>query len=517
MGVNQVITQGNAALFMQPGGASPANAVKTAGIDGQYFIVDGISQSFETTDPIFARDPRAFKKFVAVAAQVSPPDGFDQYDLTERRNADGFLPLQLMRQRCKFDVYMHYGACSDPTNKNNLDFFIQVLPGGVRDGNIESTGTAFDGDDPLEDSGTVKLVNREAFVVGKLNFKQVTTTNAATHMTYGRPSDQCQCSVDQETAWQYVIEASAGATPAIVRYSVNGGATFTNLSITGLLATETVKGIEFVNNSLVVVTATAGGATLSGYYVSPVNEVTGVPSSVWTKVTTGFVANALAEATTTVNGKTLYIACQDGYVFSTSNVLQGVSVSKQGSVTTADLKYISADLLGNNVAVIDTAADIFIAKEGTTIWAALQVQPTVTTVGPLALVDDKTIFVGSASTAGEFQYNTQGGATGSTWTTIVLPVTDPIVRAIQIVNPNVIHLAVTDSTNILGYLVTTWNGGESWVTNGNGRIANFNAYDELLSLAIPQVGSDSTRANALLVGGVTATGNAFTVAKAPVR
>lgn len=515
-GVNQVITQGNAALFLQPGGASPANAVLTSGLDGQYLMVEGIQLARESIEPIFARDPRAYKKFAAVATQVSPPDGFDQYDLTERRQANGFLPRQLMRLDCPFDLYINYGKCEDPTNINNLEYFVHVLPGGVRDGNTEAGGTSFDSDDPIDDSSTVKLL-REAFVVGRLNFNQTDVTRAVTHMTYGRPSSACQCVGDRETAWQYAIESNGGVNPAALRYSVNGGTSFATLAITGITATEVIKGLEWVNGYLVVISDTAGGATLSGFYVTTVNPTTGIPDSVWTKVSTGFVANAVAEASVAVDGKKLYIAAQDGYVFYTDSPLQGVSVSKQGSTTTADLKYISADLLGNNVAVIDTASDIFMNKVGSPIWSALQVQPTITTVGPIGLVDDKTIYVASATTAGQFQYNSAGGATGSTWQTIAVPVGDPIFKAIQIVNPNVIHLAVTDSTNILSYLVTTWNGGKTWVTNGNGRIANFPVADESVSLAIPLVGSDSVRANALLMGVITGTGNAIITAKAPVR
>lgn len=506
------MTQLNSAVFVQPGDANPNNPILKAGIDGQFVMIESGSRQLDTIDPIFIADPRNFKKYVTFATQVSPPDGFDELSTTWRRLLDGRLPRHLMGIDCASSFYLNRGKCSDPTNPNALEYYVEVFPGARPDGTIESGGNAFDSDDAVEDTITYKLT-RQSFLVGSLNFKLTDTTRPITHVTYGYPSDQCQCVGDRATEWQYAIEANAGATAAQVRYSTNNGTTFTNLAITGIASTEVVKGLEWVNGYLVVVTNTAGSATLGGYYYSPVNAA-GVPNSTWTKVTAGFVANALPEDTVVINGKTLYIGCQDGYVFVTSNLGQGVETIQQGSVTTPDVKYMAASPDGNTLGFINAVGDIYLNKVGSNIWSVLGVQPALTQPGPIAIVDDKHIFAGSSTTTGEFFYTANGGT--DTWQAISLPVANFTIRDIKIVNDNVIHLSVTEAGTPLAYLVTTWNGGATWVSTEN-RVVNFPTADENYKIAVPLIGSDSVRANALLMGVITGTGGGIITAKAPVR
>lgn len=502
------MTQLNSAVFIQNGDAGPNNPIKKAGIDGQYVMIETGSRQLGTIDPIFIADPRNFKKYVTFATQVSPPDGFDELSTTYRRTTDGRLPYHLMGIDCATSFYLNRGKCSDPTDPNALEFYVEVFPGAIPDGTIESGGNSFDSDDPVEDTITYKLT-RPSFLVGSLNFKKTDTTRPVTHVTYGKPNSQCACVGDRATEWQYAIEANAGATAAQVRYSTNNGTTFTTMPITGIASTEIVKGLEWVGGYLVVVTNTAGSATLGGYYYSLVNAA-GVPNSTWVKVSTGFVANALPESTVCINGRTLYIGCQDGYVFVTENVLQGVTTSQAGSITTPDVKYMAASPDANTIGFINASGDIYLNKAGSNIWSALPVQPALTQPGPIAIVDDKHIFAGSALTDDELFYTANGGV--DTWQAISLPIAPFSIRDIVIVNENVIHLSVTETGTPLAYLVTTWNGGATWVST-EGRIINFPTADENYKIAVPLDGSDSIRANALLMG----TFNGIITAKAPVR
>ena len=502
------MTQLNSAVFVQPGDAGPNNPVLKAGIDGQYVMIESGSRQLDTIDPIFIADPQNFKKYKIFATQVSPPDGFDELSTTWRRLLDGRLPRHLMGENCNSSFYLNRGKCSDPTNPNALEYYVEVFPGARPSGTVESGGNAFDSDEAVEDTITYSL-QRPSFLVGSLNFKLTATTRPISHVTYGYPSDQCQCVGDRATEWQYAIESGLAPAAPQLRYSTDNGSTWATMAITGIAATEVVKGLEWVNGNLVVVTNTAGSATLGGYYYSVVNAA-GVPSTTWNKVTAGFVANALPEDTVVVNGKTLYIGAQDGYVFVVENPGQAASVSLQGSITTSDVRFMAVSPDSNTVGFINALGDIYLNKTGSNIWSALQVQPALTNVGPIAIVDDKHIFAGSFTTANQLFYTANGGV--DTWQSISLPVADFSIRDIKIVNDNVIHLSVTDTGDLIAYLVTTWNGGATWVSTEN-RIVNFPSTSTSAKKAIPLVGSDTVRANALLMG----TNEGIITAKAPVR
>ncbi len=487
------LTTGNSAIFVQDGGAQPFIKPKSAGVEGQMIALDGITLAQGDVAPVFAFDPRRYKAYVPVATQVSPPGDFDTFNLMLREDV-GSIPKILTRPTCPQTFYKNNGTCADPTNfLRGWDSYVMVIPDTVASGNITAAGTSFTSDDINEDSQARKALS-PMFPIGSLFFgADSLAARAVVSVTYGRRSTDCiVCSGTPEVNDIYALVGGTGVIAASVRYSTDGGNSWANMAITGIGATELPVKILATPDYLIVVSPTAGGAVVSGYFLSAIDSRTGVPSSTWTEVTAGFIATGTATDATLDAANTLHIAGALGYIYKSDNLTAGVTVARQGGVGLDGVLSIAAASNDTGVLVASTnGGDVMITVNNGTIWGFTTAAPDVSG-GLVGAVDKLTIFATNSS--GVLSVTTNGGVT---WDVVTLPVPATYVSAIAVVNRNVIYI-LNDYAD--GMLLSSWDGGYSWATT-DPRLYNVPALTSRRALAVPFRGSDGVRANHLLIAG----------------
>lgn len=488
------ITTGNAAIFLQPGGASPVNDIKAAGIDGQSAAIDTVTLAGGDVTPIWGRDPRNFGGFVVDALSYAPPDDFDSGSIMFRERLTGKLPRTLLRAECPDDIYVIYGDCADPSNfLRGWNAFVQIFSKAVRSGGIERNGGPSFGDaaEAVQDQYTFKATGG-IFYIGGLVLGETAGTREIADITFGRRvSGRCSdCEGIPETKDIYALMKGDGAAiAASVLYSTDGGKTYTALAITGIGATEQPVAIEVVGSYLVVVSPTGTSATQSAYYYIPLDSDTGAPEAgaVWTKVGTGFVNNFVATDAVSTEQNQLFIGAVDGYIYvvDADSIASGVEVSRQGSVALADIVRLAANC--DTVAATTAAGDLLVNFGGQGIWVAVQTA-IAASAGAVGVVDDSRFWAGD-NTNNLLKYTADGG---KTWRTVNLPLVPTAIQDILVVNRNVIYVAFTFGG--AGYIAATWNGGRSWDTSGR-RVLNMPLQDRINRLAAPKNGGKTIQSN----------------------
>ncbi len=496
---SKVWTEGNAAIFLQVGGASPSNRVASCGPNDQLVAIDSIKKVGSEKAPIWNYDPTQEKEFIAVASEASPPSGFDSFNLMFRVPKMA-IPRALVNDGKPFDAYINYGECVDLTDPTyGWTGFVKVLSGCEVAGDTEMSGKSFTGDTALEINQTCNAMGG-IFEVGALILGSSTVAADVADITYGRRAGRC-VSGNPETNDLYALLKVAGVNAAKVRYSVDGGKTWTDLAITGIGASEAVAAIAVVGEYLIVLSPQGASATASAYYVTTIDRDTGIPSSSWTKVTTGFVANALARDVTVLADGTVFLSAEDGYIYTTRDLLSGVQVSLQGSVTTSD--FIRIDSRDTVIVAINALGEVYSTVNRGVIWAAPAAIPDAAGTVVTA-IDDRTWLVGTS--AGKLYYTSNRG---KTWTKITFPNGDTgLIEDITVVNSNVMHVAHTAGGQ--GRIVTTWNGGATWTTTER-RIYNLPSNDAVHRIAVPKKGPLTIRANHLAAACLNADGTTGTI------
>lgn len=498
------ITSKDLSIFLQYGGAGPANALKVAGLDGQHVAVTGLTRTTSDVKPDFGYDPTNPGQYEARAALASPPDDFDSFTLASGE-LSGNVPRALMRDGMPFNLYMNAGGCVDPTNPLAFVSYVEIASDCVVAGNDGGDRKARAEDAVLLDSLSVKA-RGGLYVAGPLIFSEQQPSAVAAQITFGNRYGNCT-PAGAETLDVYVGVAASGATVPKLRYTNDGGATWADLAITGITATEALVGIAVLGEYLVVATDKAGSATQSGYYVTTIDQDTGVPASTWSKVTSGIQANDLL-TDMWAERDAIYLVAQKGWIYKTRTPLTGVTTVRQGSAAGTNVSRIR----GRNGVLAAALADgtVLVSVDGGTIWAA---SAAIAVATPLAIgvVDAKRIYVGAGS--GVLKYTDNGG---KTWSTLAFSGSGAgTVDDIAVVSPEVVQLAHNNGG--VGRLVATWTGGAAWTRTEN-RIRNLTTNNGLTRLAVPSRGSRSTQANVLAAAGTAASGTAGSVqiGRAPI-
>ncbi len=506
----QDLTSSNISIFTQPSGAAPANALKQAGLDGQHLAIGGLTLAVADLKPDFGYDPVNPGQYEVRATLYSPPDDFDQFEITSGE-LTGKVPAALMRDGVPFNMYMNAGSCVNPTDPLAFNAYVEIaadcrisgIDGGDRKARAE--------DAILMDKLSVKAVGG-IYPVGALLFSEQQPTAGASQAAFGnRVSNLCGVA-GVETKDLYVGIAFAGATVPKLRYTNDGGGSWSDLAITGITVSEAIVAVCVLGTQLIVVTDKAGSATQSGYYVTDIDQDTGVPSATWTKVTAGISATDLL-TDAWVEGNALYLVAQKGWIYKTTTPLTGVITKRQGTASGSNVNRIRGRLTSQGIVLGAVLADgtLLISQDEGDTWGA---GATISVASPLSIgvVDARRVYVGAAS--GVLKYTDNGG---KTWATVAYQgtVAGDAVNDIAVVTPEGIHLVVTASS--VGRVVTTWHGFAK-STNTANRINNCTTNGGMTRAAIPRNGSRGVKANTLVVvgGAVGGTLGSVQLGRAPV-
>jgi len=480
---DEVRTGGNLRFFYQMRGASPYNALQYAGVDGQYITIEEVTNPKSGgISPINVHDPNNIKKYKRVGRQSEPaefPTATVQF-----MQGHGGIPRQLYDMAdCTTTFYQVAGRCQDLSvfSRSTYDY-IKVLSDGEVTDQTEG-GSGFDTDEGVIDSPSFTFGN--VYPVGGLNFSNEAATavaRAVVDVTYGSRIECGNCGVEDDgTQKIYALITNAAATPPIVVYSVNGGATWSTATITGSADTDIPKAIDIVNNKLVVLTNTA---TTSSLFIADINPLTGVPGA-FTLVTAGFVTTNPAQDMVVENARAIWFAASNGYIYKSTNLAQGVTVVEAGNAT------------ANNLTRIDARDGVIVATgaSGTVVYSLTRGDNWIATPNTAGVAALTSVSVVSANlwlvSAGTTLYYTRNRGE-SAWDSAV--VSSGVIADIVFPSNEVGYLLAAEGG--AGVIYMTANGGEQWerkLLTGASTAARL-AYPEVSNLAIA--------VNNVIIGGV---------------
>lgn len=484
-------------IYVQWGGAKPGQAVRYAGEDGQYMVLEGVSNPESGgSDPIWAPDPDNIKKYKLVGTSVSPPEMPTATLLLREKH--GVLPKQLTYIGCPFNIYEVSGQC-----KNLGDFlhgwtdYVQVYSGAEISGKDFGSRTSWDGDDPVEDS--MELTLTDIYPVGPLNFAVSagseidlevidvvfqSTVECGNCGPYREPNDRIY--------WLTISSAGSPGLPAEVIYTTDGGTTFSQMNIDGMDGSTSPVGIDIVGDYLIVL----GGETTPTYYYSKINEDSGVPGT-WVAVTSGFTASTNPNDVYVKSTRSVFFAGDGGYIYKATSVTSGVSVIESGTATSENLLRISGNYDQTIVAGGENGA-LIMSDDGGRIWASVPTSPTTDDIQALGIKNKYEFWVGTS--AGEVHYTLDGG---NNWEELAFAESgNGQIYDVVWLNSDVGFILYTDATPT-AKILTTWNGGADWLDTAEPRIFNWPTFTRANRIAYPHTHA-SIAANSVAIAGLGA-------------
>lgn len=500
---DEIITQGHKRAFIQWGGPRPNNPVVFAGLDGQYMSITGVSiPELGSLAPIWGPDPSNAKRFRPLARSVAPPElPSATMSFFEKH---GLLPRQLFRT-CEFTAYEVTGVCQDLSDLyNGVTDYLMIYSRGKVTSKNAGDRVVFDTDERVSDELGVTL--SEVYPVGPMGFGDNALTlidREVLDVVYGKREICGNCGTENDgSRWIYAVTRSSGGSPGLpseVVYSTDGGANWSQVTITGIGAAEDPVAVRFVGSRLVVLTTTAGGATTGGYYWADVDLDTGVPGT-WTKVTTGFVAAAQPRDMFVLSPREIFFCGDGGYIYKSTDITAGVSVLNAGAATTQNLARIrGAD---DVLIAVGAAGTVLRSVNRGAQWATTTTAPTVSTLQALAVFDQKRIWVGSIN--GYLWYTLDGG---KTWVLKDFSgqgagqVFDIVFATSEV------GYLLFGNTTPTAKLIVTLDGGMNWQLTGTTgwRVIGWPTFNYAKRIAVPESSDPAVNANNVAIAGITST------------
>jgi hypothetical protein len=495
MGVgNELNRRGNLRAWYQPGGPAPNNPLKYAGQDGAYLSIGSVSQPVRGgIDPSYMWNPNQIGNWVNVATIQSPPDlGSFQVSFTEKK---GGIPFSHTDFTCPVSFYELVGDCkalSDFTG--GWSQYVKIYPEGLATDRDFGDRTAMNEDDILQANITFTLP-RDSFTIGTMTFASQSlgslTGTPVRDIVYGTQIQCGNCGVNNDgTKLIYAVAKGGAAAKPIVYYTLDGGSTWSTVSIAAAANAEDIVALRVIGSYLVAISPAANTATNGGYYYATLDS-TGTPGT-FTKVTTGFVDNSAPQDAVVV-GNTLWICGKAGYIYKVTDVPSGASVSSAGGATSNDLKRIHGTL-DVIVAVGASNTVIYSDNQGQT-WGAPTNTPT-GTLQAISVVSRYLWWVGLSN--GTVYYTRDGG--GTAWAqkgvgSYALTAVTDIVHA----TPDVLYIAGATTTPV-AKILTSWDGGNT-ITNAAPRLQSLPTFTGATRLAVPHGAAANVLANNLGVAG----------------
>jgi hypothetical protein len=483
---SELIKQLGTRSFYQPGG--PGTPRYFFGINSEYNFIDGAEiPTNGSIDPIYVPDPRRPDKYRLVSRTLSAPD-LPTLSLVFLESWGG-IPRVLLAPTCSFNMYEVHGRCADLSDfYRGWESYMLIYSQFKLQGTVDlGTRMARDSDDPLQDS--VDAAGVAIYPVGAVSFGDEATTNVVVEVIdiiYGRAVNCGNCgALNDGTQMIYALtRANVGSpsAPGQLVYSLDGGATWANSSITGIGLTAEPAYIDISGNVLFV------GTNATTLFWTTLNADTGAP--------------------TTWNSVTLPVAMTDVYVQSAGAIYFSASAGR--IYRTTDITIAPTLLDGNgtdNFSRIHGANETIVAvgangrvyrsvNNGQT-WSTLTA-PAATTLNALFVLGAKDLWVGGAD--GNVYHTVNAGAS---WTTAGLPQTGGTVQDIQFATREVAWVAYAKTS--VAYLITSLDGGNSWADNNGapGRIVSWPVFARANRLAFPTAADIGIAANYLAVAGLT--------------
>lgn len=332
---DKIYTQGDARVFVQPGGARPNNAVRYSGRDGQQMAITGVSVPVRGgVEPIIVHDPGRFGGYARIGRTTSPPGEvtFTVQEYEER----GFLSRMYYRAECAYTYYRLVGQCANPSD------FVRGWNGGYVEIMSQAIMTERSGGDRAPFSSDEAITNEASFSaealyqVGPISFGEKAATEVEREVravTYGNSTQCADCGPENDgTEHIYAVATfdSGSSIDAELIYSTDGGLSWTAASIVSNVAP---VAIGIVDDRLIVVGTTA-------VYYATINTKTGVPGSFTANTVTAWTTNPANDAAF-IGPADIYVAADNGYVYKFDDITTQPVAIEDGTATSSNLERIA--------------------------------------------------------------------------------------------------------------------------------------------------------------------------------
>lgn len=419
--------------------------------------MQGISQGFGDIESIECPDPYNWGKFVEVA-QIRGATERPTTTIESRYMLDALSTLMdLARKGCSFDVHLHMGECTDPSEFNTFKKAVVLESSQLINYSTDELGALSSGDNSeVNESADLSAV--DLYEVFPLTMTEQAASVVTDELIDVILCDSVSCGEceDQSDGCDkiYALTMAAGgspSTPADIVFSLNGGTVWYAHDVDTLGAAEEPDALACVGSYIVVVS----NETDSIHYALK-SEFAAVGDPDFTEIATGIVAAGSPNAIWSAGNKA-FVVGDGGYVYKLEDATAGVEVLSAGSATTDVLNAVHgisetfAVAVGNNGAVIFTT-------DGET-WGSVAVDPTgggEHLTGVAVRGENDWVVV---SNAGNMYYTLDQG---ETWTAKGFPGSGTgVCRDIVFATSSIGYLA-HDTAAVRGRILRTYDGGYSW-------------------------------------------------------
>jgi hypothetical protein len=508
---NELIKQGQTRTFYQPGG--PGTPVYFFGLDTSYHFIDSAEMPTNgTIDPVFVPDPRRPNRYKLVARQIGAPD-LPTVSLVFHEQWGG-IPRALMAPKCEFNLYEVHSRCADLSDfYRGWDSYVLIYSGFRFEAGIDlGARTAADSDEGL--TANLDAKGAAIYPVGSLGFGTEATSEVDSpiiDVVYGTSITCGDCGVQNDGS-QFIYALADGtdqyASPVqyqlTVKYTINGGVSWSNSIITGVYGTP--KFIEIAGNTLFVgARATNGTSSIIAY--TQIDPITGTIGA-WSSYT---IANTYLEDVWVKSSRSIWFSGGSGSIYKTSDIVNPPSLVDNDLGASIALYRISG--AGDTIVAVGGTASlgyIRYSKNGGATWTTITSTTVDASAGTtttsrfsaLEVLDDKNWIVGSVQ--GLIQKTTTGGAT---WTKNSFAYED-LGEITDIAFPTREVGWIGQNYNGNGQLWTTIDGGNTYVLhNSTSRIANYpiSSIEQIRRIGVPYTAEPAVAANYITIGGKAVT------------
>jgi len=497
---NDILLQRDIRAFSQRGGSKPNNEIRYGGPNEQSMMFGDVANPRRGgITPIREHDWYTRNAYRLVGRGQTPPD-LQTVTITFRRKRGG-VPWVVDDLTCPNTFFELAGECGAPDNfLYGWSDWVAIYSNALAITTTHKGRKAFDTDDPMTDDMENSLASY--YEISTLSFGENAQTlidREVIDLTYASGIECGACGVNNNgTNRLYAVTKSSGSgspgIPAEVVWTIDGGSTYAQTTITGLSNTVDPTGIKVFGNFLQILD-TAG----NGFWASEINRLSGAPGS-WTNVTAGFTTNNQPNDWFVASSGLMFICGQNGRIYSLTNPLAGVTETYADAG--ADLVRINGDGNGTIVAVGESGTIVKSINNGLT-WSLVS-GPTSATLRAVEVMNRYTFWIGSHS--GRFWYTLDGG---ETWIEVSLGTDVVRIDDIRFATEEVGYVLAGAPNVSTARLYTTYNSGKDWSStqvSTNPRLQNWRTFTRGNRLAVPTLVPDSVAARRVAVGGLSGGG-----------
>lgn len=450
------LTSDSTRLFIIDGGARPDHKPDYEAC----MRMQGISQGFGDIESIECPDPYNWGKFVEVA-QIRGATERPTTTIEGRYMMDALSTLlDLARKGCSFDVHLHMGECSDPSEYNTFKKGVVFESASLTNFSTDELGALASGDNASVNE-SADLSAADLYEIFPLSMTEQAATIVTNEIIDVVICDNISCGEceDQSGGCEkiYALSKAAGGsptTPADIVYSLDAGVTWYAHDIDTLGAAEEPDALDCVGSYIVVVS----NETDSCYYALKSEFQAGAGDPAFTTIGDGILAAGSPNAIWSAGNKA-FIVGDGGYIYKMEDATAGVEVLSAGGATVDVLNAVHglsetfAVAVGNNGAVVYTT-------DGDN-WASVTVDPVGggTHLTGVAVRGESDWIV--VTDAGSMYYSLDQG---DSWTAKAFPGSGAAgtCRDIAFSNVSVGYLAHDVTATTRGRILRTYDGGYSW-------------------------------------------------------